>query len=53
MHYAGAREVTFSIFSIRGVRIANAITLKTLQAEYPAVYRAYRASYADAWATKD
>jgi hypothetical protein len=53
VHYAGVREVTFSIFSIKGERMANAITLQTLQAKYPAVYRAYRASYADAWATKD
>jgi hypothetical protein len=53
VHYAGVREVTFSIFSIKGERMANAITLETLQAKYPAVYRAYRASYADAWATKD
>ncbi len=53
VHYAGARMATFSIFSIKGERIANAITLKSLQAKYPAIYRAYRASYADAWATKD
>jgi hypothetical protein len=33
--------------------MASAISLKALQVKFPAIYRAYRLSYADAWATKD
>ncbi len=53
VHYAGTRTVTFSLFSLKGEPIADAITLDTLKTKYPAVYRSYRESYADAWATKD
>lgn len=53
VHYAGVRKVTFSVYSLKGKPIAEEISLKTLQASYPAIYRAYRMSYADAWATKD
>jgi hypothetical protein len=53
VHYLGARRVTFSIFSRQGKPIASDVSLKTLQATYPQIYRAYRMSYADAWATKD
>jgi hypothetical protein len=53
VHYLGVRRVTFSIFSRQGQPIASDISLKTLQATYPQIYRAYRMSYADAWATKD
>jgi hypothetical protein len=53
VHYAGTRKVTFSVFTIKGTPIASEISLKTLQANYPAIYQAYRMSYADAWATRD
>jgi hypothetical protein len=53
VHYAGTQRVTFSIFSVKGQPIAKHVSLKTLQASYPAIYRAYRTSYADAWATQD
>jgi hypothetical protein len=53
VHYLGVRRVTFSIFSRQGKSIASDVSLKTLQATYPQIYRAYRTSYADAWATKD
>lgn len=53
VHYAGTRKVTFSVYSLKGKPIAEHISLKTLQASYPAIYQAYRTSYADAWATKD
>jgi hypothetical protein len=51
VHYAGTRKVTFSIFTLKGKPMASAISLKTLQAKFPAIYKAYRLSYADAWAT--
>ncbi|HXY35234.1 MAG TPA: hypothetical protein VEI07_13470 [Planctomycetaceae bacterium] len=53
VHYAGTRKVTFSIFMLKGRLVASDISLKTLQAKYPAIYQAYRLSYADAWATTD
>jgi hypothetical protein len=53
VHYLGVRRVTFSIFSRQGKPIASDVSLKTLQVTYPHIYRAYRTSYADAWATKD
>jgi len=53
VHYTGVRKVTFSVYSLNGKPIAEEISLRTLQASYPAIYRAYRTSYADAWATKD
>ena len=53
VHYVGTRKVTFSVFSRQGKPIAKDISLKTLQASYPAIYKAYRTSYADAWATTD
>jgi hypothetical protein len=53
VHYAGTRKVTFSIFTLKGKPIASDISLQTLQANFPAIYKAYRLSYADAWATKD
>jgi hypothetical protein len=53
VHYLGAHRVTFSIFTRQGKPIAKDISLKTLQASYPAIYKAYRTSYADAWAGKD
>ncbi|HEV3302844.1 MAG TPA: hypothetical protein VG055_24540 [Planctomycetaceae bacterium] len=53
VHYAGTRKVTFSIFTLKGKPMASAISLKTLQAKFPATYKAYRLSYADAWATTD
>jgi hypothetical protein len=53
VHYVGTRKVTFSIFTRKGKPMASAISLKTLQAKFPAIYKAYRLSYADAWATKD
>ena len=53
VHYVGTRRVTFSIFSRQGKPIAKDISLKALQASYPAIYKAYRISYADAWATTD
>jgi hypothetical protein len=53
VHYVGTRKVSFSIFSLKGKAIAKDISLKALQANYPAIYKAYRASYADAWATTD
>jgi hypothetical protein len=53
VHYVGTRQVSFSIFSLKGKAIAQDISLKTLQANYPAIYKAYRTSYADAWATTD
>jgi hypothetical protein len=53
VHYVGTRKVTFSIFTLKGKPMASAISLKTLQAKFPAIYKAYRLSYADAWATTD
>jgi hypothetical protein len=53
VHYAGAHTVTFSIFGPKGQRIASNISLSTLQSQYPAIYQAYRLSYADAWSTTD
>jgi hypothetical protein len=53
VHYVGTRKVTFSIFTLKGKPIASDISLKTLQANFPAIYKAYRLSYADAWATTD
>jgi hypothetical protein len=53
VHYAGVHTVTFSIFSAKGQRLAGSISLSTLQSQFPAVYKAYRLSYADAWATTD
>lgn len=53
VHYVGTRKVTFSIFTLKGKPLASDISLKTLQANFPAIYKAYRLSYADAWATKD
>jgi hypothetical protein len=51
VHYVGLRKLTFSIFTPKGKPIANDISLETLQASYPAIYKAYRVSYADAWST--
>jgi hypothetical protein len=53
VHYVGTRKVTFSLFTLNGVPIARDISLETLQANHPAIYKAYRMSYADAWATTD
>jgi hypothetical protein len=53
VHYVGTRRVAFSLFGLKGEPIANDISLETLRTRHPAIYRAYRMSYADAWATKE